>query len=303
MSDKKYLRFDLGRHPTVGLHHHLYLLRIMLAEALLLNRTLILPPIRLPAHHNFGTAISFPHSHIYATTFNFPMISGGDIRRMQVECSEEHAIDQAMFSAKDTLRIDGCEPADANATQTLMVRRIEYYDDIGWIEARLAGVKLIIVPTPSARIAAIFEKLRDRLNADFDAKIFNADPVFHRRRKRLNQLYACAHVRGGDRTRLYSLYKAGITPQMVFKNIKRALPSRDVPLYLMTDIRDQAFFSKIKRHWPVKSIDDFPELSAFLPDAKRPGDNLSLFAVEELIMRNAAVRIHSHPQRQLHFSF
>lgn len=312
-NSNRYLLYEPHRLYSTGLNNWLSNFISVAAEAVTLNRIPVMNPIALAYQHNWGLNVTKDFSAIMSTCVRVTMKERNILRPLKIDCLDQKDFNLDAFSENEIKCIEGGGRIDEQDNQNypLIIRKtgmmgIWRLFVNNFLQERKDRAIVHINFQPAKRIADIAKNVIAELGG-----IPDPDAAFnHCRNLDASALdmrsppgaYACAHVRGGDIARYIPEFKAGITPRMVFKNLKRGLPERDIPLYVMTDIRDDKFFSKIKRHLPVKFADDFAQLRDFYPDGDNRGDNLSLFAVERMILSNAAVRIHSHTRGQEQFS-
>ncbi len=280
----------------------------------MLNRIPVLQPFDLTPRHNWGRLLQKPFGDLVSPRVDILLGDENGIRSFAMNCSERKDFNIEAFSESEIKRIGAGENTHIseqdNRDYPVIIRQVGRLSiwRLALDNFRSDRATVRVTFQPAQRIADIAQSVIadlggiNRSHMDFAYRLRDPEVFAPNRRPAPAGAYACAHVRGGDITTIIPLFKAGITPQMVFKNLKRSLPGRDIPLYLMTNIRDQEFFSEIKRYWPTKFADDFPQLRAFYPDGDRIGDNLSLFAIERVILQSATVRIHSHAQSQTEFA-
>ena len=305
----KYIYYDTRKHPHVGVNHYRYNLRLMLAEAILLGRTPILPPLRLPAHHNFGHPQQQPYSHILSMRIPYKKREKATMKSGVIEYLEEHDMDWSMFSDSDTAIANENELVDPaiNATHPLIIRRMSSAASFNPLlkQQETADSSIAFRMEPAQRLIDIFNSLKSKLGSFASDDFYKDLPYQNSLNLNSPSLeswgHACAHIRGTDRIKEDFIFLAGITPALVSKNIQRCLSKRDIPLYIMSDIRDRKFFKRLDQRYRTLYAYDFDELRRFYPNGDDAGDNITLYAMETMIMEKASIKISSHPRNQTNF--
>lgn len=308
----RYLLYKPKQGFAAGFNNWISNFATLIREAAMLNRIPVLQPFNLTPQHNWGHPLQKPFGDLMSLRVDILLRDEGAVCAFTIDCLDQKDFNIEIFSENEIKHIDSKKnhigerdnrdyPVIIRELDRLSIWRLalnNFRSDHVVIRANIEPARRIVDIAHSviAELSGIDSLPTTDLNHQYPGTLEldrQPSPV---------GTYACAHIRGGDITTINPLFKAGITPRTVFKNLKRGLPRRDIPLYLMTNIQEREFFSKIKRHWPIRFADDFSQLRFFYPGCNNAGDNLSLFAIECEILKNATMRIYSHAQGQREFT-
>ena len=191
--------------------------------------------------------------------------------------------------------------------------------------------------------AGVIDVLGDGLPPPLDKDFLPRYQTINGRRQMPAGAYACLHLRLGDRVVYEYEWKSWVRSDRFLKMIYRFLPTPEAPLYIMSNMEDTVYHDELRKRYRVFTARDFAELNRRLPPpgaiaddehllareieykAHLPGgvdaqgrslraapsplagpddpDNTFIYAVEELIYRNAYARINTDFLNSFQFSF
>ena len=298
--NQKYLHYQYQQ--RAGLDHKLFDFRIFFKEAVMLDRTAVLPNVKLARRHNKGHAIYCSIARYVNLDRVYCYIPRATQPIRYLRWIDKESFDFKQFAPQQTLITDEIMISrDDDATYPLIVRNlIEIY--AMWKRVCVNykhDVEACVVVPPSNKILslsdAVISSIRDRhpnartqpnkklLKLPFDLNSIFAIPGN----------YACLHVRGNDKGAKFRFWQQAAEPKTVFKKVRGCLPE-GAQLYFMSDNPHAPYLELLSPHYRVATYRDFPELQT-LVEGHAP-DNFMLYAVEKKIMQSAAYKIYSDPK-------
>ena len=273
-----------------GVQHNLSDLAAQVREAVLLGRTLVVPPPALAVRFNEG----YPSSPVWNryvdlensllhirykngehTICPMPVMSRADFHRLHIP-------------EREYLRLSGETPVSDEHNRRYRV-----------IFKTLATAKPVmnrdIIPLnvyyDHSRIASITTGFKPPELVELLAQ-----PVL----QALGTSYAAVHFRRVAPAVFFSQIavpvlgiRCGFFPCLVMSDLKRLIP-RDMPVYFMTDDHRGTYAEGLGQHFTVFTWRRFPELRRLLVQDGTPPDNYLLMQVEQLLFASADVRINTY---------
>lgn len=267
MTDRRYLRYDEVRPVAAGMDHQLSNLRCLLAEAHAMGRLAVLPPLRLEARHNFGSAREW----VWDSYFDL------DASRLVGANGEEYKLPLVRELPCGILETHIVPPRglwSATERAPLVIRQVQ--DELYRKEVPVRQPAPLLWLRPSATVlnlaAPVIASLLDRCPAGF----------------------AGVHIRRGDR--LWGPMKWLMRPPNIRRRLKK-LGIRDrAGVFFMSDEHDASFWAALAPSYDVVRYTDFPELVELVAaSGGRTPDNYLLYEVEREVMRHAAKRVETFP--------
>lgn len=291
---EKFLYYDTSEHPFFGVNHYMWNFRIQITEAALLNRTAVLPKMRIEAKHNFGQAQRLRYDDFvdFKSVLHF---SKANPKAQALNCMDEDDFDFNAVGETDTFKSADAISEQDNARCELIIRKTPRWSDLGAISDFLYRQRIFTRWKPARRIMDIVTPVIYNLNG---SNAFTRDITS---RHRCEHGYVCLHVRAIDYGYDTPQWRNAIRPQTILRNLQRLGLAKNSRLYVMSNIKKDEFFDPIREHYRVFRAMDFPELAALFPSDDRQGDNSALFSAELQIMRCAALRINAHDNKQCSF--
>jgi hypothetical protein len=242
-----------------GINHQLSNLWALLAEAVYLDRTAIIPPLLLAGHHNNGVPLNTKWER-YIDINSFEQV---------VKVRPSDFIESVRFDTIRNVNNNHLPRTLLHEQAQLIVRKFSEpnaYELLDLIKNSTAlAERFESLRKPSSIVMKLAEKIRSQLG-DYD----------------------CIHVRRTDR--LNEFKNLGLDrqtrPEYILKRISKWI-EEGRNLYVMSDERDPRFFSPLAQFYEVRTIFDFPELLAL----RRSGDNYLAFEVEKVLFKSARVRV------------
>ena len=304
---EKFLHYDTKDAPFLGVNHNMYNARIQIEEAAALGRIPVLPRMRINAEHNFGSAQHRPYSDIASMEASYILESGAGEKKLR--CLDEDEFDFNAFPEKSVKTINsGLVNAEDNARYPLIIRKmpsLAAFKSFTSIQPSKGNAILAVMTKhPPAKTiidlaASVIEKL-----GDWHAQSFLHDLAHQSElnQKMSDRAYACLHIRSTHDGYNSADWLFAINPEPILVNCARARLPQGARCYIMSNIKNSAFFAPFSKRYRVFKATDFPKLKRLYPDGDSPGDNTTLFAVEQQIMSAATIRIFSHIRNQTSFA-
>lgn len=287
-----------GTEIAYGLQHNLSDLAAQIREAVLLGRTLVVPPPALAIRYNEG----YPSSPVWNryvdlensllhirykngehTICPMPIMSRADFHRLHIPEQEYLRLPGETPVSDEPNRRYQVIFKTLRTSRPVMNREIiplnVYYD-----HSRIASI------TTGFKPPELVESL--------------AQPVL----QALGTSYAAVHFRRVAPAVFFSQVtvpvlgiRCGFFPCLVMSDLKRLIP-RDMPVYFMTDDHRGTYAEGLGQHFTVFTWRRFPELRRLLAQDGTPPDNYLLMQVEQLLFASAEVRINTY-EDNAHTSF
>jgi hypothetical protein len=259
LRDRFLYHAPFGNQGMTGIGHQCANLWTLLAEAVYLNRTAILPPLLLTGIHNNGIPLKTNWDR-YIDTNAFEQV---------VKVCPSNVIESVEFDTIRKVNESHLPRTLLNEQAQLIVREFSghhAFELLGSIKnSRELLKKLDSLLKPSLAVMELAYRIRTRLG-DYD----------------------CIHVRRTDKlTELrYPDLDRKTRPDHIRKRISGWI-EEGRKLYIMSDEKDDLFFKPLSSFYRVQTIFDFPELLAI----RTSGDNYFAFEVEKLLFNWARVRV------------
>ena len=256
-----------GPPGRAGMNHRIRNLECLLREAHGLGRAVVLPPLDLHLHHNFG----------FARVWSWDDYFDLDASRLVDAAGVEHRLPLA-----------GRPPAALPVVRLRATTTVPDAQAAPLVERRMAGSVYGREVRLPARASATL-RLRPA------ARVLElAEPVLARLRLGAPDGFAALHVRRGDRLR-YAVVARRTRPEAVGRRLA-GLGIRGGAVFVLSDERDPSWWAALTRRVEVVRSGDFPVLTALTaPDAPGGPDNYLLYEVEKEVFRHARIRVETLP--------
>lgn len=267
-SVSRYLRYDEKTSVVTGMNHQLANLECLMREAYTTGRLAVLPALKLLPSHNFGVSHEWRwESYVDLGESQLVDIAGTERPLPLVT----RLPDAAMRTL--TLEPGACMPS-SSANYDLVVRRIErslYRKDVPAKDGPPIRFRL----RPAPRVLELARPVLADLTARGDGR------------------FVAVHARRKDRG-----LKSFTEPARIRAHLEAKGVADGAVVFLLSDERTPDFWAPLKAHYELVRHTDYPPLAALVSRADgRCPDNYLLYEVEKEIMRSAAMRIETFPNR------
>jgi hypothetical protein len=255
----KFLQYSFKRDLITGTNHQLFNLFVLLAESAILERTAVVPDLKLAGKHNNGILITPPFSKyidLSNCSESVSLISLKDFEHIKVSSSKtvlETVSTQSLKESPDDLIVREFD---------ISVARIPFIDEL----VKETFYTLRALSKPAHQVSLHAEAIARSL------KNFN---VVHVRRTDMLNL-PWWKFPGLDR---------GTRPRRIRRRIAQWIDDGS-NLYIMSDEQQDGFFDPLRAWYKVFTYRDFPSLIKIKAE-----DNFLLYEIEKAIANKAQVRV------------
>jgi len=257
----KYFTVDIT--SRTGMNHQIGAMRWLVAEAIALGRTPVIPVPSLNSIHNFGRNIQTTFSKYLdleriiiradGKSFFFKAIQSGDL--------PELAGLSALKVEKEKIIT-----SEQNADYDMIIRKNPNGMTIRNIHANF---KFSVAFNSSGPVLGCYTGISDKLKD-----------------------YCAMHVRRGDKLteKPYPNLDRDTRPEKILETLSGMLPKGST-IYIMTNETDRHYFDSLTKHYHILQYFDFPELKGLI-ESESP-DNFFLYEVEKIIFQKAPRKIYT----------
>ena len=281
------------------LDHMLALLKAVIKEAVILDRTLVITQGRMGKQYNFGKDLSVDFdNYINLDKTSVYEIDRNNMQKCPFNYVKADDFNLKSYAANQIVELEEEEPLSTHNNFEVIIRKIETRF-FAW-QPRFSPYMVRFEPADKVNqitdqvLNAMETNLAQvqELSSTFQGVDFSANRDIYATPMPTvpSTYYACLHVRLNDMS--YTPYvRYASKPKNICAALKRAIPQNS-KLYIMSDIQDPNYFDFLKKDYQIYRYHDFPVLKQLVSgESGNPVDNAMLYSVEKNILQYANRKI------------